>query len=156
MIALGVLYLSVIFFIALATLRLHQASGEVLPKFVDSAPLHHLAVDEGAPAEKTVPQSPVLQRKRKQLVAQVITDRPEAIAQKVLEEMKRGVTALAGKGMYTGQSHSVLLIALTVTEAAQLKALVQAADPNAFMIVIPAQEVLGRGFQNANRPGSAQ
>ena len=38
------------------------------------------------------------------------------------------------------------MVAATVTEIAQLKALVHAEDPNAFVVVTPAQEVLGRGF----------
>jgi uncharacterized membrane-anchored protein YitT (DUF2179 family) len=38
-------------------------------------------------------------------------------------------------------------VAVTVTEISHLKALVSAEDPNAFMIVSPASEVLGRGFQ---------
>jgi uncharacterized membrane-anchored protein YitT (DUF2179 family) len=39
------------------------------------------------------------------------------------------------------------MIAVTVTEIAQLKSLVHAEDPNAFVIVTPAKEILGRGFQ---------
>jgi uncharacterized membrane-anchored protein YitT (DUF2179 family) len=49
--------------------------------------------------------------------------------------------------MFTGKSHSVLLCALTVTEVGHLKALVSAQDPNAFVIVSPVQEILGRGFR---------
>jgi len=33
-----------------------------------------------------------------------------------------------------------------VTEASHLKAVVSATDPQAFVIVSPAQEILGRGF----------
>jgi uncharacterized membrane-anchored protein YitT (DUF2179 family) len=33
-----------------------------------------------------------------------------------------------------------------VTEVAQLKSLVSTADPNAFVVVSPAQEILGKGF----------
>jgi uncharacterized membrane-anchored protein YitT (DUF2179 family) len=48
--------------------------------------------------------------------------------------------------MYTGQSRSVLVCALTVTEVPQLKALVATEDPDAFVVVTPAQEVFGKGF----------
>jgi uncharacterized membrane-anchored protein YitT (DUF2179 family) len=44
----------------------------------------------------------------------------------------------------------VLLCALTVTEANHLKAVVNASDPQAFVIVSPAQEILGRGFLPLN------
>jgi uncharacterized membrane-anchored protein YitT (DUF2179 family) len=40
-----------------------------------------------------------------------------------------------------------LLVALTVTEVNHLKTLVSEVDPAAFVIVVPAQEILGRGFQ---------
>ena len=40
----------------------------------------------------------------------------------------------------------VLLCALTVTEVAQLRTCVEAADPKAFVIVMPVAQVLGEGF----------
>ena len=60
--------------------------------------------------------------------------------------MRRGATVVAGKGAYTRKEHAVLLVALTITEVSQLKTLVAKADPNAFVIVSPAQGVFGKGF----------
>ena len=54
---------------------------------------------------------------------------------------------LHGQGSYTKQERDVLMIAVTTTEMQHLKALVNAEDPNAFMIVTPALEIIGRGFQ---------
>jgi uncharacterized membrane-anchored protein YitT (DUF2179 family) len=48
--------------------------------------------------------------------------------------------------MYSGKAHQVLMSAVTVTEVEQLKSLVRQVDPAAFVVVTPAQEVLGRGF----------
>jgi uncharacterized membrane-anchored protein YitT (DUF2179 family) len=76
----------------------------------------------------------------------IITDQAQKVSSSILEEMKRGVTSLHGTGMYTGRSHEVLICAITITEVSQIKNLVSHADPHAFIIVIPAQEVLGRGF----------
>jgi uncharacterized membrane-anchored protein YitT (DUF2179 family) len=39
------------------------------------------------------------------------------------------------------------MVAVTITEMAQLKSLVNNEDPSAFVIVTPAREILGRGFQ---------
>lgn len=147
MIAVGVLHMTALIIIAVATRNLHQASGEILPKFNDESILQRI-FREGNSAGTRTSMSIQKLRRRKQLVAQIITDQPDAIAALVMNEMKRGVTSMAGKGMYTGKSHSILIIAITVTEVAQLKSLVQTADPNAFMIVTPAQEVVGRGFQS--------
>jgi uncharacterized membrane-anchored protein YitT (DUF2179 family) len=69
----------------------------------------------------------------------------------ILAEMKRGVTSLTGTGMYTGQTHAVLLCAITVTEVAQLKSLVRGQDQNAFVIFTPAKEVFGKGFSSLYR-----
>jgi len=60
--------------------------------------------------------------------------------------MGRGVTAMSAKGMYTGTDRTVLLCALTVTEVHNLKSAVAKEDPQAFVIVSPAQDILGRGF----------
>jgi uncharacterized membrane-anchored protein YitT (DUF2179 family) len=89
--------------------------------------------------------------RRKQIIAMIITDQSEEVSQHILKEMRRGVTAWDGKGMYTGKSHGILMCALTITEVNQLKALVQAADSHAFVIVMPAQEILGRGFLPFNQ-----
>jgi uncharacterized membrane protein len=151
MFVFGALYLAGLTFIALVTVNLHQASGEVLPKFNTESPIQHLIHPADGEEHASLTSQMSSRRRRKQLVAQIITDQPEEIANQVMKEMKRGVTALDGKGMYTGKSHSVLLIALTVTETVHLKALIQQTDPNAFMIVMPAQEVLGRGFQPSGK-----
>lgn len=138
-IAAGLLFYAGIALIAVLTARLHQASGEVLPKY-----------DVFGGGEKPKAARPAFQR-RKQVLVWMITDQPEAISKAVMENMRRGVTAISGTGMYTGKSHSVLMVAVTVTEIADLKAMVQKADPNIFVIVNPAQEVFGAGFQSLNQ-----
>jgi len=80
-------------------------------------------------------------------LALIVTGKPQAIADRVLRDMQRGVTELHGRGMYTQQERKVLMVALTVTEMPHLKALVSAKDTHAFVIVAPVQEVLSRGFQ---------
>ena len=89
-------------------------------------------------------------------MALIITGNAEAVAKRILSELGRGVTALAGKGMYTGQERSVLICALTVTEVHNLKFAVNKEDPNAFVVVTAAQEILGRGFNPLaeEKPGS--
>ena len=48
--------------------------------------------------------------------------------------------------MYKRQEH-VLLCAVSRAEIVQLKALIHEADPQAFVIIGQAQEVLGEGFR---------
>jgi len=152
MLVVGLVYNGALFVIGFATTGLTQASGEVLAKYGDVPVLSRLweamEVQEGTATKRRerVVERPA--RFRKQLLAMIVAAKPQAISTRIIDEMKRGVTALHGQGMYTHQERDVLMVAVTVTEMSQLKALVRAEDPNAFVIVTPATEVLGRGFQS--------
>ena len=125
--------------LGILTVGLHEASGEVLPRFGGFG-------DEPVVGRS---KSKVWFRqssRRRQLMALIITDKGQKVAERILQGMMRGVTGLPGKGMYTGSEHTILMCALTVTEVSHLKSLVNLEDPNAFVIVMPAQEVLGKGF----------
>lgn len=153
MILVGLIYNGALCLVGLVTAGLMQASGEVLPKFGEFPVFSQLWQAMEAPEGTSAKPSgrwagrPGSKRHRQQLLAMIIATRAQAIADRVLKDLKRGVTALHGQGMYTHQEREILIVAVTVTEMAQLKALVHAEDPNAFVIVTPAQEVLGRGFQ---------
>jgi uncharacterized membrane-anchored protein YitT (DUF2179 family) len=79
--------------------------------------------------------------------AMIVTNRMEAIADRVLHEMERGVTFLHGTGGYTMQSRPVVYIVITRSEVQQLKNIVHETDPDAFMVIGQAHEALGEGFQ---------
>ena len=89
---------------------------------------------------------------RRQYLALIITDQPEAVSTEIIKELRRGVTALAGKGMYTGEERTVLICALTVTEINNLKMVTVKADPKAFVVISSAQNVFGRGFSPLDEP----
>lgn len=140
---LGLILYTALALIALATITMTRATGEVLPRFGgDNA--HEIPLD--AVKRKGVRAWLHPRQHRKQLLAMIITCNTEAVSKRILTDLGRGVTALAGKGMYTGKDRSVLMCALTVTEAHNLKHAVAKEDPQAFVIVSPAQEILGRGF----------
>jgi len=80
-------------------------------------------------------------------VATIITTRPEAVAAGVLTELERGVTDWSGKGMYSGAEKHILLCAVSRAEIVPLKAIIHDADPQAFVVIGQAQEVLGEGFR---------
>lgn len=84
--------------------------------------------------------------RREQLVTFVITSRPEEVARRLLEDLHRGVTAMPATGMYSGSNRAVLLCALTVTEVGDLRHIVESVDPQGFVVVSPAAQVLGEGF----------
>jgi uncharacterized membrane protein len=143
MIILGLTFYTFLTVVALATINLTHATGEVLPRFGGEAT--PLAPDENDKPKGLRGLLPPPHRRR-QLLAIIITDHAESVSTRILKDLGRGVTAMDGKGMYTGQAHSVLMCALTVTEVHNLKSAVAREDPTAFVVVSPAQEVLGRGF----------
>jgi hypothetical protein len=142
MVLLGLGLYSLLLVVALATISMTRAAGEVLPRFGEETIASMFSTD-GKP--KRV-RSFFATRHRRQLTALIITARAEAVAKRIMADLGRGVTALSGRGMYTGQDRAVLICALTVTEVHNLKQAVVKEDPAAFVVVSVAQEILGRGF----------
>jgi uncharacterized membrane protein/uncharacterized protein YaaQ len=126
--------------IGLATVTMHKTTGEVLPHFFNGSGEGIGVNVQGVRAWFRHSSQ------RPKLMAHIVTDQEEAVAGRILRDMQRGVTSLKGTGMYSGASHTVLLCALTNTEVNQLKKVVRAEDPKAFVIVSPVQEILGNGF----------
>lgn len=79
--------------------------------------------------------------------AMIVTSESEAISQRVIEELQRGVTVLEGSGAYTGANRPVLYCVITRAEVSTLKAIVNEIDPRAFLVIGAAHEVLGEGFK---------
>lgn len=77
----------------------------------------------------------------------IISDKNEELTRIIEKEVKRGVTGLYGKGMYTEKEKLVLMCAIGRKELAELKSKIKEADPNAFLIITNSREVLGIGFK---------
>ncbi|GAB4572733.1 MAG: hypothetical protein Fur0017_25010 [Anaerolineales bacterium] len=143
MIGLGVSFYIFLAVFAIATINMTRATGEILPRFGD----------ETAPAAPSMEGKHtglraflVPRRRRRQLLALIITNKPDVVSNRIMTDLKRGVTAMQGKGMYTGKDRSILMSALTITEIHNLKTAVAKEDPKAVVIVSPTQEILGGGF----------
>jgi uncharacterized membrane-anchored protein YitT (DUF2179 family) len=79
--------------------------------------------------------------------ALIVTAKPDDITAALLHDLGRGVTVLEGYGGYTGDSRAVLLCVVGRAEISFLKNIVGNADPQAFVVVGEANEVLGEGFR---------
>ncbi len=77
----------------------------------------------------------------------IVTSEAKAISRRVLEEMERGVTIIPGTGGYTGAARPVVYCVITRSEVAQLKAIVEDLDPQAFLVIGQAHEAVGEGFK---------
>ncbi|MEG1741405.1 MAG: YitT family protein, partial [Acetivibrio sp.] len=79
-------------------------------------------------------------------LAMIISSKDKEIADEILYEMGRGVTVLPAKGGYSREDKNMLLCAVDKKEIVILMDIVDKKDPDAFMIVTDAREVLGEGF----------
>ena len=79
-------------------------------------------------------------------VAYIISKEHKRIADSINYDLQRGVTYLYAQGYYSGDDTKVILCAVKQGQLADLKDLVVRIDPNAFIIVQDAHQVLGDGF----------
>lgn len=77
----------------------------------------------------------------------IVTNCPKEVAEKIMNEMERGVTFLTGKGAYTGTERDVIYCVVSRSEVSTLKSVVKEMDPKAFMVIGVAHEAMGEGFR---------
>lgn len=80
-------------------------------------------------------------------VAFVITHQTQPVVQALTHQLGRGVTLLHGQGAWTGEAREVLMCAFKQRQIVAVKRAVKETDPDAFLIVCDAHEVLGQGFR---------
>lgn len=79
-------------------------------------------------------------------VAFIISPHYEELAAQINERLDRGATFLNAQGSYSRKDTKVVLTAVKKQQIAELKQLVVDIDPDAFIIVQEAHQVLGDGF----------
>ena len=84
-------------------------------------------------------------------VALIVSKDYERVAACIASDLERGVTYLEGEGYYSGIQTKVILTAVKKQQLAELKKLVVGIDPDAFIIVQEAHQVLGDGFSRYSR-----
>ena len=84
-------------------------------------------------------------------VAMIISVEYETIAQMLSDKLGRGATYLYSQGTYTKKDSKVVLVAVYPKQIAELKELVVEIDPNAFIILQEAHQVLGDGFKKHSK-----
>lgn len=78
----------------------------------------------------------------------IMSRKSKLISDRIINELKRGVTLLNGTGLYTNEAIDVLLCVVhREPEVQSIKDIVSAADDGAFVIIGNVKEVLGKGFK---------
>ena len=76
----------------------------------------------------------------------IITDKPEEMAQALMHELSRGVTAVPATGMYTKITHTMLICVVNRRQVATLRRVMKKVDPDSFAVMSNVSQVLGLGF----------
>lgn len=76
----------------------------------------------------------------------IISEHHEAIAKVIIEDLDRGATYLSGEGTYSHKEKKVIFTVVKKQQMAELKRMVMDIDPDAFVVVQEAHQVLGEGF----------
>lgn len=79
-------------------------------------------------------------------VALIVTKHHEEVAYRLGKELHRGSTFLYGQGSYSHKDTTVVLTAVKKQQLTDVKDIVAQVDPDAFIIVQEAHQVLGDGF----------
>ncbi|MBI9058754.1 MAG: YitT family protein [Labilibaculum sp.] len=80
----------------------------------------------------------------------IVSDQFETISKKINNDLKRGATIFSGIGAYSGENKKMVYSVMSRRELEILKLYVREVDPNAFVNVTEANEIIGEGFKSLN------
>ncbi len=82
----------------------------------------------------------------------IITNKPREVSTLLINELRRGVTAWPGQGMYSGHQNTVLFITIIRSQVGLLRQLVASVDPDAFIVIGQGHVAYGKGFKRVSGP----
>jgi uncharacterized membrane-anchored protein YitT (DUF2179 family) len=92
-----------------------------------------------------------------QKIVMVISDRSEAVAQALMQQMKCGVTFLQGEGGFARREKKVICSVVRLTDVPRFKACALGVDAQALLVVNNISEVAGRRtFAGISRPANGR
>ncbi|MBR5214639.1 MAG: YitT family protein [Bacteroidales bacterium] len=77
----------------------------------------------------------------------IFTSKPHEIADRVGDEVHRGVTMIKGTGWYSKKESEIVMVVVRKTESQRVIRIVKQADPAAFVSVNTVMGVYGKGFE---------
>lgn len=81
----------------------------------------------------------------------IITQKPMEVADKINEDLGRGVTFISGQGYYSQKDLKIIYCIVARNEMIKMKELIHTIDPKAFITITEAHEILGEGFTYPSR-----
>lgn len=80
----------------------------------------------------------------------IISDKYEAIRDKIINDLDRGGTFISGKGMFNGAEKTIIFTVVNRRELAMIEEFIHKTDPRAFLTVMDANDIIGEGFKSLN------
>lgn len=77
----------------------------------------------------------------------IISPKYKEISDEINSKIRRGTTALYGRGMYKEEEKNVILCVASRAEVRAIREIIDNIDPKAFLIISNAREVYGKGFK---------
>lgn len=93
----------------------------------------------------------VMEGVRTEKAVLITTEKPGELRDAILFTMNRGGTFLEGKGMYSGEVKHIIYTVVPKNQVGTLREVVNQVDPNAFLTILPAYEILGKGFKDLQK-----
>jgi uncharacterized membrane-anchored protein YitT (DUF2179 family) len=78
----------------------------------------------------------------------IVSEKTQELRDKIINDLNRGGTFIQGKGMFNGNDRTIVYTVVNRRELAMLQDFIHRTDPDAFMTVINANEILGKGFKS--------
>ena len=76
----------------------------------------------------------------------IFTKDGESVAKEIVSKGRRGATVIETKGGYTGERGNLIICAARSSEIPRIRKLVKNVDPESFIVLSEANEILGKGF----------
>lgn len=89
----------------------------------------------------------VLTGKKQSAQLFIFTEKYDLVAERITQEVHRGVTVVDCHGWYTGQAKKILIIVVRRNEAIDVLKIAKQVDPDVFMTMNTVMGVFGKGFE---------
>ena len=86
----------------------------------------------------------------------IVTDFAEEVSQVLMDRLGVGVTAWAGKGMFSKTEHTTLFSTVSRSDVNLLKAIVNNADPKAFVVIAQGHQTKGGMLRKSVRMANSE
>ena len=93
----------------------------------------------------------VLTGNKQTVQAFIFTSEPEKVADRIVNEMQRGVTVINGTGWYTKKEGPILMVVAHKRESQMILRIVKEEDPAAFMTMNTVMGAYGKGFEQIRK-----